>query len=159
MNKLELLAEGGCLAAESGAESNSPRDNGAWGNLRALAIVSPQDDLALAPLEVIPPHCNTTPNHGLKAHGRLLMDVGGMGDDSELQNNVQESCRAVASPVLASKGSSDVDGNGGSNSGDSESSPVALHSEAGGGINTTTKMIYRNASFFYRGRSKFDSLL
>ena len=87
------------------------------------------------------------------------MDVGGMGDDSELQNNVQESCRAVASPVLASKGSSDVDGNGGSNSGDSESSPVALHSEAGGGVNTTTKMIYRNVSFFYRGRLKFDSLL
>ncbi|PUZ72013.1 hypothetical protein GQ55_2G359400 [Panicum hallii var. hallii] len=122
------------LAAESGAESNSPRDDDAWGNLRALAIVSPQDDLALAPLEVIPPGYNTTPNHGLKAQKRLFMDVGGMGDDNKLQNNAQDLHREVASPLLASKGSSEVDGNGGSNSGgsDTESSPVALHSEAGG---------------------------
>lgn len=138
LKKLKLLAEGGCLASESDAETNSSRDNDAWGNLRALSIVSPhQDDLALAPLEVIPPGYDTTPNHGLKAQERPLIDVGGMGDDSELQNNVQDLYRAVASPGLASKGSMEVDGNGGSNnSGDSdtESSPVALHSEAGGGI-------------------------
>jgi hypothetical protein len=62
------------------------------------------------------------------------MDVGGMGDDNKLQNNAQDLHREVASPLLASKGSSEVDGNGGSNSGDSdtESSLVALHSEAGG---------------------------